>query len=237
MKDRYLKEFVTASRPLMEAQSLNLFKTPLPVAREYSDRVLEGHLDEMIPDFDMNYADAQRKGRYCKDIPRIMMPVIEPSDINQFESDLAQGNVDIFAPTALTRLKERFPARFSDPGEAAEWITLGQKDGDPNDDKLRAKITRIEADKLKPLQSEIWLTNMIPKIAKFGVPKQGSPVTEATLIVSEDMYIIDGHHRTAQAWIADPSLKMKCLYVPLTIDELLTVARSYGAALGNEPKA
>jgi hypothetical protein len=30
---------------------------------------------------------------------------------------------------------------------------------------------------------------------------------------------------------------MKCLYVPLTIDELLTVARSYGAALGNEPKA
>jgi hypothetical protein len=220
-------------------QAYNVFTTPLDKARMYSADEFNRagmSLEETIPNFDPNYMEMQSKKRYVKDIPRVLMPVIEPRDIKVFEASLQQGHIDIFKPEAMTHLQSKFPDHFVSRDEAAEWLTLGVKDGDPNDDVLRASITRVEASRLKPLQSEIWLTNIIPNIIKFGVAQQGSPVTEATLIVSEDNYIIDGHHRTAQAWLGDPSLKMKALLVPLPIDDLLEVARSYGAALGNQPK-
>jgi len=222
------------------AQGYNVFTTPLDQARAYSEETMAAagkDLDTEIPDFDPNYTTMQGKKKYVKNIPRIMMPVIEPKDIKKFEASLAKGHIDIFVPEAQTMLQSKFPDRFVSRVEAAEWLTLGFQDGDPHDDVVKAQITRVEASKLKPLQDEIWLTNIIPNIIKFGVAQQGSPVTEATLIISSDHYIIDGHHRTAQAWLGDPSLKMKVLLVPLSIDELLEVARSYGAALGNKPKA
>jgi len=222
------------------AQAYNVFRTPLDQALEYSDGAMEAagkQLDVELPDFDSNYLAMQSKRHFVKNIPRILMPVIEPSDIKAFEASLAQGHIDIFRPEALTHLQSKFPDRFSNRSDAHDWLTLGIQDGDPNDDVLKARITRVEASELKPLQDEIWLTNIIPNIIKFGVPQQGSPVTEATLIISQDNYIIDGHHRTAQAWLGDPRLKMKVLEVPLGIDDLLEVARSYGAALGNKPKA
>jgi hypothetical protein len=37
--------------------------------------------------------------------------------------------------------------------------------------------------------------------------------------------------------LTDPSLKMQSLHIPLDIETLLKMGRSYGAAIGNEPKA
>ena len=117
------------------------------------------------------------------------------------------------------------------------FLHLGMEDGNKTDDKINAKLTKIAGEKLKPTQSEIWLENVIKNIVKFGVPKAGSPVTETTIIVSKDGYILDGHHRFAQVVLANPKLKMSALHVPLDIDTLLKIGRSYGNAVGNNQKA
>ena len=70
---------------------------------------------------------------------------------------------------------------------------------------------------------------------QYGVPKKGSRVTKTTIIISEGNYILDGHHRYGQVMLADPSLKMSCLYIPMSIGLLLKMTRSYGKAIGNLP--
>ena len=37
--------------------------------------------------------------------------------------------------------------------------------------------------------------------------------------------------------IADPSIKLSALYVPLPLNVLLAIGRSYGDSIGNERKA
>ena len=101
---------------------------------------------------------------------------------------------------------------------------------------MRARMMRVPAGKLLPIQSQVWLEKLVKNIDKFGVPKQGSPVTDATLIISKDNRIIDGHHRWGQAVLSDPGLKMQVLKVPFDLEELLLIARTYGAAKGRAYK-
>ena len=98
-------------------------------------------------------------------------------------------------------------------------------------------IGTIYCNKLIPTQSQIWLENIIPNIIKFGIPTDSSSIAKAVIIVSKEGYILDGHHRFGQAIIANPSLKMSSLYIPLKIDLLLAMGRSYGNAVGNAQKS
>lgn len=224
---------------LVEENKLNIATVPLKKARSYAEekfRKAGKELSEEIPDFDKNYMSLQKAMKKAVDIPRIDMPVIEPDDINKFENDIVKGKVDIFRPLSKGH-KVQFPKDLlSDPKKAKEFLTLGHKDGDTKDDRIKAKVTRMEADKLLPTQSQIWLEKVIDNIIDFGLPKSGSPISEATLIVSREGYILDGHHRYGQAMIGNPSLKMRSLYVPMDIDLLLRMGRSYGNAIGNKQK-
>jgi hypothetical protein len=217
--------------------NLNVANTPLDKAIEYSISVFgsEEQLYETIPDFDKNYMALQKKyQKEALDIPRIKMPVIEPTDMKLFDKRLRDGKIDIFKPYALG--KQHFPKNPSKE-KGDEWIYLGQEDGDKNDDKVLAKWTSIPGKELKPLQGQVWLEKLVNNIKKFGPPKTGSPVLKTTIIVSKEKYILDGHHRHGQVMLTDPSLKMQSLHIPLDIDLLLKMGRSYGAAIGNEPKA
>jgi len=194
-------------------------------------------LDNVIPDFDKNYKQLQQKLTKALDIPRIQMPVIEPEDMKKFHDDLVKGKVDIFRPYEGKKLKIVPPNWKPLPEKEGEkWITLGIKDGDPNDDKIRAKLESFAGKDLIPLQSQIWLEKLISNIVKYGPPKEGSPVLSTTIIVSKEGYILDGHHRFGQVMLADPSLKIKALRIPLDVKFLLKISRSYGAAIGREPK-
>jgi len=215
---------------------LNCAKTPLDEARAYAEEVFAKagkKLEEELPNFSQNYQALQKKCAQALDVPRIDMPVIEPTDMKKFQDDLKKGAVDIFAPYARGKLQ--LPKSMSKK-EGEQWITLGFSDGEKKDDKVRGKLTRFPVDTLKPTQSQIWLENMIPKMVKFGTPGPGSPLLNTTVIVSREGFILDGHHRFGQAMLADPSLKMRALYVPLSIKLLLKVGRSYGEALGNTAK-
>ena len=219
------------------SKTLNVAKVPLDKAREYAEKVFGGKekLNEAIPNFDRNYKRLQTL--YKKEalgVSRIKMPVIEPEDMKKFDERLSKGQIDIFRPHALKKAK--FPTNLNKK-EGEKWIKLGEKDGNPDDDKIPAKLAWLSGAKLKPIQNQLWLEKLIGNIKKFGAPKSGSPVLETTIIVSKEGYILDGHHRHGQVMLADPSLKMKSLHIPLDIDTLLKMGRSYGAAIGNKAKA
>ena len=223
---------------LIEAKELNAKKVPLDKARKYAESVFEENgktLNEVLPDFDKNYMALQSLyKKHALGVKRIDMPVIEPEDMKTFDERLKSGKIDLFKPHTFG--KAVFPKNFSTI-DKIDWLELGEKDGDPNDDKLKAKWGMKQAKDLKPLQSEVWLEKLANNIAKFGKPSSSSPVVKTTIIVSKEGYILDGHHRHGQVMLADPSLKMKALIIPLDIKTLLKMGKSYGEAIGNKGKA
>ena len=221
---------------LKVAYSLNAGSVPLDKAKEYAESVFGRPADEVLPGFDKNYAMLQKKVKQSPAIPRIQMPVIEPSDIGEFQKALNAGRVDIFPPYAKGKLVGPHEFFLISGPEDGKWVELGIKDGNPSDDVVKAKMTSVPVGKLKPTQNQIWLEKTFGNIAKFGPPKSGSPVLSSTIIVSSDGYILDGHHRFSQAMMADPNLKMKALVVPMPIKQLLEIGRYYGEAIGNKAK-
>lgn len=220
-------------------QTLNVAKIPLSKGKAYAEKQFSGagkNLDTELPDFDKNYQALQDiYKKHALNVKRIDMPVIEPTDMKAFDTKLKSGKIDIFKPTTLG--KAEFPTTFGKDLPAGTWLKLGQKDGDKDDDKINAKWTNMAANKLKPIQSQVWLEKLVKNIVKFGKAKKGSPITETTIIVSKEGYILDGHHRHGQAILAQPNLKLKALLIPLNIDILLKMGRSYGTAIGNKQKA
>jgi len=202
-------------------------------------------LKSHLPNFRENYKLLKDACGKAKDVPRIDMPVIsEIKDIKRFQEDMSKGHVDIFKPHALSDLFKdeegkhiQFPTDLKEDERGKTWLTLGTQDGDPDDDKINATIEYVAASELIPTQSQIWLKKLLGGIFKFGAPKEGSRGLEATIIISKEGYILDGHHRYGRVMLADPSLKMRVLKVPLDIDTLLKMGRSYGNAIGNEQKA
>lgn len=219
-------------------KTMNVAKVPLDKARAYAISVFgsEEELDKVIPDFDKNYMALQNLyKKEALDVPRIKMPVIEPTDMKKFDERLKSGAIDIFKPHASVA-KGQFPTNLS-PEEGAKWVKLGKEDGSEKDDVVKAKWTTMAGSKLKPLQGQVWLEKLVNNIKKFGAPKAGSPVLKTTIIVSKEGYILDGHHRHGQVMLTDPSLKMQALHIPMDVKTLLKMGVSYGAAIGNKAKA
>jgi hypothetical protein len=227
-------------RPLRrtaDSWSLNAATTPVDEARRYAKQKLGQagiHLDEAFSDFERNYLLLQDKLDKALDFPRHKMPVIEPDQIDEFQEDLRAGHVDIFKPWAEGHLVT--PDGFSSRDEIEEWVTLGVQDGKMKDDVVNAKLTSKPCRALFPTQDQIWFDKLIQNVVDFGIVDSSSPVLDMTIIVSEDNYVLDGHHRWSGALLGDPSLSMDVLDVPMGINRLVEISRTYGFALGNEPK-
>ena len=195
-----------------------------------------------LPNLAENFAKLKAKMKYGT-VNRINMPVIEPAEIDDFVAAIEAGRVDIFAPWAKEHLDNLFPWQRSGNPKLSlgdrSWIELGFKDGDPSDDVVKAELPKGRSvTVLKPLQDEIWFDKLIATIIAFGPPAQGSWVTDkGVAIISEDNFIVDGHHRYGQIYLADPKLPMQVLEVPLKREKLLDITRAYGTAIGNSSKA
>ena len=228
----------TFKQHLVEFSSnLNMASISLDEARTYSENKFSSakkDLNTELPDFNKNFNLIKQAVKQAPDIPRIDMPVIEPKNMDQFQKDLKAGRVDIFKP--FTFKHEFFPKDLHGGAKSKEFLHLGMDDGNKTDDIVKATMKKIKVSKLKPTQSQIWLEKVIDNIVKWGTPTEGSQVTTQTIIVSKDGFILDGHHRYGQAMMANPNLKMTALYVPLNIDLLLKMGRSYGNAVGNKQK-
>ena len=215
---------------------VQVHKTPTDKAIPVVSKIMEKKhrvLEHEIPDFADNYEMLRAAVKKSWGVARKDMPVINADQIDQFARALREGALDILKPFAKGKMLTAADVmKLSDP---EEYVTLGLKDQNHNDDKLVAKMKMVAAKDLKPIQEQIYLDKMADMIAKFGPVKPGNPVTKLTMITSADNYIIDGHHRWGVTMMSDPTVKLQVLQVPLKIDDLLKVTLAYGFSIGNKP--
>jgi len=224
---------ILSQYPVQTRKTLDASITPLSVAREYAHKKFKEYnlnLYSILPSFDQNYQLLQHLCKqYALNIPRAEMPVIEPKDMYDFETKLEGGYIDLLRKGTYSSpyLKE---VRSRKRG----YVYIGERGGDPSK-VIETQVLRVPAKDLKPLQSQIWFNLVIQYIIQYGLPLPGSHTVNTTIIKSKENYILDGHHRWAQVILYNPRLTMKVLDVPLNIDTLLKVGRSYTAYVGNAP--
>ena len=110
----------------------------------------------------------------------------------------------------------------------------GWDDGDMNDDMIKTSTRAIPAKNLKPSQDAVYLSKAL------GMAVGGVEGGELGAIISNDNYILDGHHRWAATMFNDPNAKIIGTKVDLPIGDLVPVLRALGDVFGNarrgEPK-
>jgi hypothetical protein len=225
---------------------LNVAITDVDTAYEWSLKQFEMAgltMTDYIPHFQENYLSLQEECRLAIDIPRIDMPVIDPDELGDFKLKLQRGELDVFTPFAIGDELYSPEDLIKDTPDAIKFLQLGYEDGLIPDDMVDAKITKTAVGLMRPTQSQIWLDKLIGNIIQWGKPSpQGaydkdSKILTATIAISQEGYILDGHHRYGQVALVNPTLKMQTLYIGVPIRILVDIGRPYGNAIGNEQRA
>lgn len=164
------------------------------------------------------------------------MPVIDTEDISKFKVRLEVGRIDINKPLAKDPIVKNnpFPTGLSGT-KAKKWLELGLKDGVKEDDIISVQIKKVKVSQLKPIQKQVYFDKSMIETIKAGIKKSLDFVSNRSFfIISEDNFIIDGHHRFLSALLLDPSTSVNCLSIDLSIKKLLPMATAYGDAIGNK---
>ncbi len=152
-----------------------------------------------------------------------MKPVKQFNEFVNETSALQPQEVDVtkFPNPVTTALKKIFQDK-------------GWEDGQMNDDMIKAKKVSIPAKDLKPSQDAVYLSKAL------GMAIGGVEGGELGAIISNDNYILDGHHRWAATMFNNPNAKIIGTKVDLPIGDLVPVLRALGDVFGNarrgEPK-
>ncbi len=122
------------------------------------------------------------------------------------------------------------------PADAAKAAYKGGKlDGDDKDDAVPSSKVSVAAGKLKPSQKEV-----IPqKAVEFAFsaimkikPMESGPGGDLQAIISNDDYIMDGHHRWAATFLVDPSAALQATKIDLPGAALVTALNVVTKGLG-----
>ena len=88
--------------------------------------------------------------------------------------------------------------------------------------------------KMKPLQYQIYIDKALNGIIKNGVVKTRKFLTSGTMfILSNDDYIMEGHHRFLTGILFDPTMKVPFFKVDMNKDQLLKFLLSHTDKIGN----
>jgi len=225
---------------------LNVAIVSVDEAHKWSEKIFTDmglNMRDFIPHFRENYQSLQNECLLAIEVPRIDMPVIDPDDLLQFSQKLMGGSLDVFEPYAIGEGVYSPNDLINDTPQALQFLQLGFEDGQLEDDVVTAKITHTRVGLMRPTQSQIWLDKLIYNIIEWGEPSSKgaynskSKILRSTIAISQEGYILDGHHRYGQIALVNPTLKMQTLYIALPIRILLEIARPYGNAIGNEQRA
>jgi len=228
--NRYLNEQAGGQT----AGKMEVDKISLEEARKFAEK--KGlDLDKEIPDFDENFKKAQRIFKIGK-TQRKDMPVIDDKDIDKFKARLEKGTIDINKPLAQDPIVKHNPFPTGLSGLAAKkWLELGLRDGSVKDDMIDVRITQVPISKLKPIQRQVYYDKSMGAIAQFGIDASNEFITEKSFfVISDDNFIIDGHHRFLSGLLACTGCKVNALKIKLPISKLLPMATAYGDAIGNK---
>jgi len=110
------------------------------------------------------------------------------------------------------------PLSKVDKDAAKAAIGGGTKDGDLKDDSFAGKKVSVPASSLMAAQTEIipekalgMAIGMVNKVGIFS----GGPGGDLESIISNDNYIMDGHHRWAATFLADPGASITATQIDL----------------------
>lgn len=113
--------------------------------------------------------------------------------------------------------------KYSSDPKVMAVLKAGISDGQPNDEKFGVETATIAAKNLKPTQNEIGaeesvlniLTNRYGSLDSFlsGNADVGGPI-----ITYNGEYVIDGHHRWSQVYIANPEAKLTAINITGKLD-------------------
>ena len=137
------------------------------------------------------------------------------------------------------------PLKLSDvdPEKAKKVATSGRKDGDENDDDIKADYKPdgvAPVGKLKPSQSSMNIEKALAFVLNMLNPDhelQAGGDLEA--LISKDRFIMDGHHRWIATAMIDPTLKVGGYLVQFPAKQLVAVLNTmtkglFGQMQGNE---
>lgn len=221
------------------AGKLELASLSVDDAKLYAAKAFAAHgfdLDEEMPNFEKHFAIAKAKAIYGKTL-RKDMPVIDAPQVTLLQVLLKRGAVDLVAPWSPdTALKDPFPEGLSGE-EARHFLEKGLRifDGSKRDDIVNAKVASVTAQKLIPIQRQIYFDKAIDKQSSEGAKGSRHFLTnKSTFVASSDLRIIDGHHRLMSSILLDPTMKVKVLIIDLPIDKLLPMTLAFSDAIGNK---
>lgn len=87
---------------------------------------------------------------------------------------------------------------------------------------------------MNPIQREIYLDKAIQGILDYGVPSSRKFITTDTrFILSDELSIIEGHHRFLTGVLIWPRLSVRCIKVDLPQETLLQYAQMHADKVGN----
>ena len=237
-----LVQYLTEAGGAQSGQSagkLEIDNMTLEQAKEFASKGKGGiDIEKDVPHFDFNFKIAQKLARLGK-TKRKDMPVIEDEDVKKFQKRLEDGTIDIHKPLAKDPLVKRNPFPTGLSGlDAKKWLSLGLKDGSIKDDQIDVRITKVKIKDLKPIQRQIYFDKAVGAIKEFGIESALTYTKEKSFfIISDDNYIIDGHHRWLSTLLLEPTASVNALKIKLPIDKLLPMATAYGDAIGNKRNA
>ena len=174
-----------------------------------------------------NFPDA------CKDVlgtVRANMPQIP--DAEAFEKELAAPPGD--------GLETNEPERIPDLGKATrQYLDSSDDAGEwPRGDQVSVEtVENVNPAQLKPTQKDIYMDNASKKAKAGADPKIDWAPWNAAVLVSQDGYLLDGHHRWAATIIynqqnPDDAKAMTIEKVGVPIEQLLKIANAYTDAIG-----
>ena len=164
----------------------------------------------------------------------------------RFKNFLQEGPAEDFTQI-LDLPVDQFVDKFKDIANEPEVqaiIKAGQHDGKPTDEVVKFSSKDIPVKNLHPTQNEIGMNESLLNILedKYGqldtFLKGGAVLVKGPILVLNDEWIIDGHHRWSQLYVSNPDASIKSIVMKANIepqDALKAVQMSIAAAKGDLP--
>lgn len=166
----------------------------------------------------------------------------------EYNDILTKMGLDITDKESLQHVADKVQDFLKDP-ETKQNFTKGLEDGNkPHDDQISVSAVTIGAKELNPSQRAIYLDQSIVGYISRPVVKYLNPIIDgkfeaSDIFISEDNYIIDGHHRWSAIMAMNPDTKMTITRINLPIlvaipilNAILSVTHTAAKSMGGEEK-
>ena len=162
---------------------------------------------------------------------------ISRSKLKQMIDEELEGLINEKGPQDAAEFSQRFPLKLSavNPTDAETHVTSGAEeyDGDAKDDIISVnKSFEKEVGGLKPSQSSMNIGKALGMSLAMIMGKEGGGMPlggSLGAFISEDDYIMDGHHRWIATAMVDPSKKVGGFQVGFPGAELIAILNAMTA--------